>query len=932
MTKWLAVALLCFASIAGASESGSPLISLFRQEEHKAGAQTFRVRSDPRGRLWFANSEGVLTYDGAWWTATKVPGDVAFGLDVDDAGRVAAVGLDEFGIVQDGQYRSLVEQLPVSLRSGIGQPEPCAFVNGFVFAAERFVARWDGIKLIVLDVPGDGRTRRCFEAGGKLFIGGHGGLVEVATGRRSFVDRRVDWLLPAAVILRGEGLFRLDETPIVTDGSEWLRGKSVMDARMLRDGRFAIATLRHGLAILTKDYRIDRIIDARAGLPDELLFGVEQDREGALWLAFDNGIARVDVATPLTILDQRIGLRGGVYTIGRHAGRLHVATAHGVFVVEPTSEGVRARRLAGIDNVTWSLLETHGDLLVGTFGGLFVLGEPPRMIAGTENLLIYAMRASRSDATLIHLATDSGLGQLRRRGNAWVFDGMVPNTPSHIRSLAEDARGLWCGTELDGVMLVARDGSRQKFGSGDTQVLTVDGRVVLRPRRGKFSQPGPRGTLVPDPVLGHLFTNDAVQQAGVDAAQNIWIGSRPPRIARRLGNGRYEAEAHAVGGIRGEINVYFAEPDGVMWLGTDRGLYRVEPRAIAQTRPAAPAIRRVVHNDRALVNRSELPHNFGRLRIEVAPLSYRASTSYQYRLEPLDVSWTLWTNEPFRDFTTLAPGAYTFRARTRSASGVVSDEAFWSFTVLGPWYATTWATALWVALAAAIVLMTVLLWTRALRSRAEKLQRRVDTQTVALQETVEQLREAKEMLVDKNALLEVSNIRLEQANERLERLSLRDALTGVANRRYFDRALADEWDRAARRGDAIALILIDLDHFKELNDSQGHIAGDECLRRVGEYLESVVRGAGDVVARWGGEEFAVLLPNASEEEALVVAERLRVGVEPQGVTASFGVATSIDAADAQQLVERADRALYAAKRAGRNRVQLASECVRDVTA
>ncbi|HEX9985449.1 MAG TPA: diguanylate cyclase [Thermoanaerobaculia bacterium] len=225
----------------------------------------------------------------------------------------------------------------------------------------------------------------------------------------------------------------------------------------------------------------------------------------------------------------------------------------------------------------------------------------------------------------------------------------------------------------------------------------------------------------------------------------------------------------------------------------------------------------------------------------------------------------------------------------------------------------------------ALVVGGVYLWTRTLRRRAHKLQMRVEAQTLALNATIEQLREAKEMLVDKNALLEVSNIRLEQANERLERLSLSDALTGVANRRYFDRALVDEWERAIRRGDMLSLILLDLDHFKVLNDTHGHTAGDECLRAVAASLEKAVRGSGDVIARWGGEEFALLLPNTSEEIAVAIAERLRAGIEPLGVTASFGVATSGTDVNPQELVERADRALYAAKRAGRNRVHYASK-------
>jgi diguanylate cyclase (GGDEF)-like protein len=117
--------------------------------------------------------------------------------------------------------------------------------------------------------------------------------------------------------------------------------------------------------------------------------------------------------------------------------------------------------------------------------------------------------------------------------------------------------------------------------------------------------------------------------------------------------------------------------------------------------------------------------------------------------------------------------------------------------------------------------------------------------------------------------------------------------------------------------------MLDLDHFKELNDTRGHPAGDECLRQIGAYLGVMIRRTGDVVARYGGEEFAVMLIDTPAGGAAQVAERLREGIASMGpVTASFGVAAMVPAAETspEALVEAADRALYAAKEAGRNRV------------
>ena len=156
-----------------------------------------------------------------------------------------------------------------------------------------------------------------------------------------------------------------------------------------------------------------------------------------------------------------------------------------------------------------------------------------------------------------------------------------------------------------------------------------------------------------------------------------------------------------------------------------------------------------------------------------------------------------------------------------------------------------------------------------------------------------------------------------------------DSLTGLANRRTLDEELVLEWRRADRVGDSLAFILLDLDDFKLVNDTHGHQAGDAVLRAVGEVLLGGVRQV-DLAGRYGGEEFALILPETDLPGAIKLAERLRLALETTPVelaegktlqvTASFGVALKDELPSADELVAVADEALYAAKRAGKNRV------------
>jgi diguanylate cyclase (GGDEF)-like protein len=179
---------------------------------------------------------------------------------------------------------------------------------------------------------------------------------------------------------------------------------------------------------------------------------------------------------------------------------------------------------------------------------------------------------------------------------------------------------------------------------------------------------------------------------------------------------------------------------------------------------------------------------------------------------------------------------------------------------------------------------------------------------------------------------------LRHVNDELERLSRVDPLTGAANRRWLDEALAAEWARGTRERTPVALLIVDIDHFKAFNDACGHLRGDECLQRVAAALAGVLRRPADLVARYGGEEFAVVLGNTPRDGALAVAERMRETVaalaiahpasplEPR-LTVSVGVAALLarPGLAERRLVELADQALYAAKRTGRNRVCVAAE-------
>ncbi|MGH8492138.1 MAG: sensor domain-containing diguanylate cyclase [Moraxellaceae bacterium] len=198
----------------------------------------------------------------------------------------------------------------------------------------------------------------------------------------------------------------------------------------------------------------------------------------------------------------------------------------------------------------------------------------------------------------------------------------------------------------------------------------------------------------------------------------------------------------------------------------------------------------------------------------------------------------------------------------------------------------------------------------------------------AQEETLLAQRRANEMLEQR---VRARTEELQAANAKLEELSATDQLTGVRNRRYLDRVLQEEYARAYRYHDSVAVMLLDIDHFKRFNDDWGHQVGDDCLRQVAAVFMEAVRAPIDHVARYGGEEFCIVMPQTSAEGASVVAERIRLAVQEMNfevdgkrlpVTISIGVAAHIPVAmeGSRELMKQADMALYQAKGEGRNRV------------
>lgn len=208
-------------------------------------------------------------------------------------------------------------------------------------------------------------------------------------------------------------------------------------------------------------------------------------------------------------------------------------------------------------------------------------------------------------------------------------------------------------------------------------------------------------------------------------------------------------------------------------------------------------------------------------------------------------------------------------------------------------------------------------------------------QVVQLKEQLEETQENLEAIVQERTLeLHIALQELEEANKTLEEQNTLDELTGIYNRRYYDKRITAELRRSRRNLSPLSLLVIDIDHFKQVNDNYGHAIGDECLKAVSQQLTKYASRSGDRVCRYGGEEFCIILADTDQSGALVIADKIREAVENTPVnladkkielTVSIGLSVyqQGNLLDSKTLFEHADKALYQAKQQGRNRIKVA---------
>lgn len=659
-----------------------------------------------------------------------------------------------------------------------------------------------------------------------------------------------------------------------------------------RDRDVWLGTAGHGLAHW-RGYPHWRQWTQRQGLASEDVWSFVEDAAGGVWMGTADGAALLaQDAGGARFVPQR-GTHAQVGSMARDAsGQFWMATYTGELFRRQAS-GAWQRMAEGLPLVMMVRPALGGGLWLGADPGLYFV-EPSRAgVPPPRQMTPPGMDPQLARSMTVFTACNSPQGQtwFGTSAGLLVHDPVLGLRPSQVQGLPADLgiEKLGCGP--DGVLWAASNGNRLWRISG----AGADWRAEALP---------PGGVLGRRSVMAMLADSRGWLWVTTDDGVLVWNGRQWRRFDESSGLVWNDCNQGAL----------YEDSAGNVWIGTSRGASQVlAPERLFEPVRAQLRFTQAVRDGQALAHDQPWTAEWsaGALQITwaVPTFTNRPTQQVRYRLRGLSEQWST-TQHDDVSFTALPAGRYTFEAQAENVDlGLVTAIASLSFEILPPWWLSRWAVAAYGAAAAAFVVLAYRWRVGLLVRRQRELEALVGQRTSELKASYEQMRT----------------------------LALTDGLTGAMNRR----AVTDMAERElahARRGEApVAFVLLDIDHFKDINDTHGHLAGDAVLVQLVQRLRATMRDY-DAIGRWGGEEFLLILPGLSlgREEGRRRAEDLQRCVArqpfdigsgtPLPVTCSAGVSAACAGTDEtlKTIIGRADAALYDAKNAGRNRTVFAA--------
>lgn len=717
---------------------GLPFVTNHTALEYRAGIQNFDIVQDDLGRIYVANNLGLLEYDGKNWMRFGLSNTKVRTAFVGDKGRIYVGSQGDFGFLAPntlGQlsYVSLADSLPEVQRDFDETWKIYGVGDRVYFCTFKRIYVYDGQRLTI--ISNDKRLDITFQVGVRLYTQVQGeGLMEVNAsgfepipGGDFFADKRVSNILPYdkerwLVSTFSQGLFLYDgrsSTPLIMQGDFWKNEYLINFSARLKDGSIALATQNAGLFVIDRGGNLLTHVDKEAGLMDLTINYIFEDNQEGLWLALNNGIARVDLFSPFSLVDDRMGLEGSGYTAVKAGNKVYLGTNNGLFAWE---NGTMSK-VSGTEGQVYSVQVIQGEVILNHHNGTFSI-EGNRAVPISTVQGAWVIKGHPKQADYFIQGTYTGLSLFQKRNGKLAFLQEIQGFSESSRVMEFDGTTLWIAHGYKGLFKVTlspdlkkvlsskRYTSAQGFPTDDLiNVFRTADRLIFTANGGVFEFDSQKDRFVPVNEINDLFGYGTVMaDVETDALGNVYfIEQSRLGILRQEKNRQRSLHYSPFNKVKrlwndDLANVTVLDEQHIL-IGAKQGFIHYQPD-LDQVKADLPLVffreirnrgieEQVLFSGHGVLRDSTRKFDFDQNSFSFdfgsAHFESESELQFQYRLLNFEEEWSEWTSDSKKEYTNLREGDYVFQVRAKSIFDVVSEPIEFPFTVRPPFYRSIFA-------------------------------------------------------------------------------------------------------------------------------------------------------------------------------------------------------------------------------------------------